>query len=304
MYEGKERTLVEIARLNNCHVKCVYRYYGRNHTIEGFASRHERYPKRIPFKGKLLTIKEVADVLGAKEDTVRSHYHTYLTMEGFGEKPIRKGMVLPHLEPFYHTLNDNIPLDRCIKSAGYRSINHFCKANGISASLLCCWRKGKIYDERGIKYRYPNATLVDEMTNGGKGISLTLYKVMVGTGFLEYELFPDVFTEAFYKNAYGHKDVDEEGGSFRAESLIESRETRRIIKSILDKLPDRGKEVIELYFGLKGSSYGRDCTYDNIAKRLGITREAVRQSLNRSLRLLRHPCRMMCLKDLCPWIST
>ena len=298
-YKGKERTLREIALLNGCTVKCVYRYLAKNHTILGFEDRHLAYPMRIPYKGKLLTIKAVASEIGAKEDSVRDYYRLHQTMEGFDESRCRKGKPLPQLERFYHTLSDSIPLDRCLSLSGYRSVRQFCQSNEVRDSLLGCWRRGKICKERDLKYGHPNATLVDEMTNFKNGISTALYRVMEGTGFLEYELFPDVFTEGFYDDIYG--GMAREGCyPTKSQPNIEQREIRRVVKKVLRTLPMRHREIVELAFGLDKGNYGIFHSLQDIGRRVGLTRERFRQILSKAIRELRHPTRMKALRDVCP----
>lgn len=299
-YHGQDLSIREIARLNGCDAKVVYRYYARNGTADGIEDRHLAWPRRIPYKGKLRTIREIAKALGAKEDTVRGYYRRHRTMDGFGNNSPRKGKPVPQLERFYYTLDESIPLDRCLSATGYRSVRQFCKVNEVSESLLGCWRKGKMWNERDLKRNHPNATLLDEMTNFKNGISTALYRVMVGTGFLEYELFPTVFTENFYDGIYGRTTRE---GDCPTQSLpnIEERETRRIILKVLKTLPGRHREIVELAFGLSKDNYGGELTYNEIGQRYGLTRERVRQIICKGIRELRRPSRMKALLEVCWW---
>lgn len=299
-YHGQDLSIREIARLNGCDVKVVYRFYAKNRTMEGFDDRHLQWPPRIPFKGKLLPVRDIAKALDAKEDTVRGHYRRHGTMDGFGENSVRKGKPLPQLERFYHTLDDSIPLDRCLSAAGYRSVRQFCNANEVSDSLLGCWRRGKMFNERDLKWSRPNATLIDEMTNFKNGISTALHRVMEGTGFLEYELFPDVFTAGFYDAVYG--GLAREGG-YPTQSLpdIEEREIRRVVRKVLKTIPTRHREIVELAFGLAKGNYGGEPTYDEIGRRYGLTRVRVRQIICKGIRELRSPSRMKALREVCWW---
>jgi len=56
------------------------------------------------------------------------------------------------------------------------------------------------------------------------------------------------------------------------------------VKTLLDTLPPKEKEIILLRFGLKD---GQTKTYDQIGELCGISRESVRKIKNKALRLLR-----------------
>ena len=63
---------------------------------------------------------------------------------------------------------------------------------------------------------------------------------------------------------------------------------------ILDTLSARERRVLQLRFGL---SEGHDRTLEEVGKRLGVTRERIRQIEAKALRKLRHPSRSKKLKD-------
>jgi RNA polymerase primary sigma factor len=69
---------------------------------------------------------------------------------------------------------------------------------------------------------------------------------------------------------------------------VDLRLLRDRINELLRCLPPRYREVIEMRFGLKD---GRPRALDEIARRLGVTRERVRQIESRALEKLRHPDR-------------
>ena len=65
------------------------------------------------------------------------------------------------------------------------------------------------------------------------------------------------------------------------------------INTILNELTTVEKTVIVLRFGFNGEE---PKTYEEIGKRLNLTRERVRQILDKTLRKLRHPLRLSRLK--------
>lgn len=66
------------------------------------------------------------------------------------------------------------------------------------------------------------------------------------------------------------------------------------IRSALDFLTDREREVLELRFGLRD---GKDHTLEEVGRRFGVTRERIRQIEAKALRKLRHPSRSRSLRD-------
>ena len=69
---------------------------------------------------------------------------------------------------------------------------------------------------------------------------------------------------------------------------------REELKSALESLTDRERQVIELRFGLL---YGRARTLEEVGKEFNVTRERIRQIEAKALRKLRHPSRSKRLKD-------
>ena len=69
---------------------------------------------------------------------------------------------------------------------------------------------------------------------------------------------------------------------------------REQIKSALEVLTDREREVLELRFGLVD---GRDYTLEEVGKHFKVTRERIRQIEAKALRKLRHPTRSRHLRD-------
>jgi len=69
---------------------------------------------------------------------------------------------------------------------------------------------------------------------------------------------------------------------------------RRQVRSALNLLSDREREVLELRFGLKD---GKDHTLEEVSNFFEVTRERIRQIEAKALRKLRHPSRSRQLRD-------
>lgn len=69
---------------------------------------------------------------------------------------------------------------------------------------------------------------------------------------------------------------------------------REQIRSALDFLTDREREVLEMRFGLKD---GKDHTLEEVGRKFRVTRERIRQIEAKALRKLRHPSRSRALRD-------
>ena len=69
---------------------------------------------------------------------------------------------------------------------------------------------------------------------------------------------------------------------------------REELKSALESLTDRERQVIELRFGLLD---GRARTLEEVGKEFNVTRERIRQIEAKALRKLRHPSRSKKLRD-------
>jgi RNA polymerase primary sigma factor len=69
---------------------------------------------------------------------------------------------------------------------------------------------------------------------------------------------------------------------------------RERIRAIIDKLPPREANIISLHYGLGD---GRAYTLEEIGKKLGVTRERVRQLEARAMTRLRHPTRLRQLRE-------
>ena len=79
----------------------------------------------------------------------------------------------------------------------------------------------------------------------------------------------------------------------RPENAYERLEFSERMSEVIETLPPRMRKVIQMRFGLDGS---RECTLDEAAKALDVTRERVRQIEAEALRRLRHPSRSEALR--------
>jgi RNA polymerase primary sigma factor len=66
------------------------------------------------------------------------------------------------------------------------------------------------------------------------------------------------------------------------------------IRSALNVLNEREREVLEMRFGLAN---GQESTLEEVGAHFGVTRERVRQIEAKALRKLRHPSRSRALRD-------
>jgi RNA polymerase sigma factor (sigma-70 family) len=301
-YNGKPLTVRSIADIVGCNPKVIYRYYHKHGSLDGFDRRDELYPLRIQWEGKMQRAADIARSLNVSVDAVRRYYKRNGSMEGYKPHTREKGKPIEYLEHCYHTLNGAIPLDRCIAAAGYRSIRQFCKDNDLSDSLVGRWRRGKLaMYARSLDYlppRFRNPTLADEMTNFQNGLAIPLTKIMAGTGCLEWELFPAVFTEDFYRTvSEGLQSVSPPQAY--EDTSIERNERRRAIEAVLATLPQRHRLVVRYTFGLNRGN--RELTYEEIGRRLGLTRERVRQMLRKALATMMKPSRRHFLAGVSPY---
>jgi RNA polymerase primary sigma factor len=66
------------------------------------------------------------------------------------------------------------------------------------------------------------------------------------------------------------------------------------VQGVLDTLTPRERRVLQLRFGLID---GHQRTLEEVGKRIGVTRERIRQIETKALRRLRHPSRSIKLRD-------
>ncbi len=90
-------------------------------------------------------------------------------------------------------------------------------------------------------------------------------------------------------------DFIEDPNVEKPEEYVARRELKEAIRQILDELPEREREVVKLYYGLDD---GIERSLDQVGERFGITRERVRQILQKAMKKLRSPTRIGKLKKL------
>jgi len=80
----------------------------------------------------------------------------------------------------------------------------------------------------------------------------------------------------------GDMQAEDDGRS--AEDYVEDEDTRNRLRAAIDSLPEREKNIVELRYGLKD---GTSHSLEEIGNMYGLTRERIRQIINRSLKKLR-----------------
>ena len=85
-----------------------------------------------------------------------------------------------------------------------------------------------------------------------------------------------------------------DNGTFEFEMLQEAEEVE-ILNVVLKTLPPRHQKAVRYRFGLNGK---KPETLRKVGERLGVTQERVRQIIAKALRMLRHPLRIIVLKEI------
>jgi len=89
-------------------------------------------------------------------------------------------------------------------------------------------------------------------------------------------------------------DFIEDEDSSTSDDEVASAMLRELLKDILQDLPPREVRILQLRYGLLD---GKTYTLEEVGKKLGVTRERVRQIEAQALGRLRHPARSRRLKD-------
>ena len=89
-------------------------------------------------------------------------------------------------------------------------------------------------------------------------------------------------------------DFIEDEDSSTSDDEVASAMLRELLRDILQDLPPREVRILQLRYGLLD---GKTYTLEEVGKKLGVTRERVRQIEAQALGRLRHPARSRRLKD-------
>lgn len=298
-FEGRQRTISEIAKIKGVTDNALRHYVQRKGSLEGFDER-AKYGRRMDFHGELLTFNEIAARLGVKVQAARDFYRRHGNFDGCGDPTMlsRKGKPLKHLEDYYNTLDDSIPFDRILKECGYRSVAQFCNDNGFNKTLVCRWRRGLPVENTRTIYshgRWQPCDVLDEMLIGGRAaFSYNLHRLLEATGRLEWELFPSIFTEDFYRRTL-KRDITESPYAADCGSVVMGKDAASWIAKVLRTIPRNTRTAIVKSFGLDGCGCR---TLVEIGQELHITRERARQLICKALHLLRSPSRLKLLKEV------
>ncbi len=90
-------------------------------------------------------------------------------------------------------------------------------------------------------------------------------------------------------------DFIEDPNTEKPEEYVARREMKESLRKIIEELPEREREIIKLYYGLDD---GIERSLDDVGQHFGITRERVRQILQKALKKLRSPHRSKKLRKL------
>ncbi|HVE91848.1 MAG TPA: RNA polymerase sigma factor [Actinomycetota bacterium] len=88
--------------------------------------------------------------------------------------------------------------------------------------------------------------------------------------------------------------IEDEAADQPLQAAVRSMVTSYLAE-VLDQLPDREREVIEMRYGLRD---GQPKTLEEVGMKFGVTRERIRQIETRTLAKLRHPTKVQMLEDL------
>jgi RNA polymerase primary sigma factor len=89
-------------------------------------------------------------------------------------------------------------------------------------------------------------------------------------------------------------DFIEDGDSTAPDDEVTASMLRELLQDILQDLPPREVRILQLRYGLvDGETY----TLEEVGKKLGVTRERVRQIEAQALSRLRHPAHSRRLRD-------
>ena len=88
--------------------------------------------------------------------------------------------------------------------------------------------------------------------------------------------------------------VIEDAESAQAPDMVMGSMLRERMEQLLTTLPPREARILRLRYGLQN---GRTYTLEEVGRKMGLTRERIRQIETQALNRLRHPCRSRQLRD-------
>jgi RNA polymerase sigma factor (sigma-70 family) len=188
------------------------------------------------------------------------------------------------------TVRNNLVLT-AINNSGYTNLAKFAKDNRLSLGLL--------YDTINLK-RPP-------MLQTGE-FSPFAMKLMETLGACPTDLWTNEQLTMKLKRNTSYRELGTEElqkclqssarsliGLDYCEQEAEEQEAEEIIEGMVDSLTPREARVLRLRFGLDGED---EHTLEEIAKKIGFTRERVRQVEAKALRKMRNPSRSKILQEL------
>ena len=110
---------------------------------------------------------------------------------------------------------------------------------------------------------------------------------------MEYDLFPNVFNEDFYRRQLDTRGVKPQPKA-EYHPTVELRDGKRMLEFVLTTLSAKQRDVIRRYFNINRRG-GQNLA--QIGRDYGLQREWIRQVFLRALRRLRHPKRLKMLNE-------
>lgn len=180
----------------------------------------------------------------------------------------------------------NAVLLRAIEAAGYNSVARFAKDKGVPYSAVLAYIA---------------------LTRAPYGRDGELQPSIVAIANALRSLPEDLFPPAFLKRAMARNKVTREvdaqdlagligAAQANPEQALEVSTAGDALHAALEELPPRRAEVLRMRFGL--GSY-EPHTLEQVARKIGATRERVRQIELSALRQLKHPSRSTALRQVC-----
>jgi RNA polymerase sigma factor (sigma-70 family) len=179
----------------------------------------------------------------------------------------------------------------------YKSIRMFCKINNLyltTISRYLNFKESPLSERRKQKNVYLNYEPLS-----GKYIKQTAQIIIDKLGITFYEAFPETSYEAKDNNTFSMEIESNNILSFDEKKYLPMKEFSDyydfgLLIKTLKTLTPREETVIRGRFGIDGEEE----TLEIIAKKLGATRERIRQIELKALRKLRHPERVRMFRKI------